>query len=124
MPLLPPRGVLRLSLLALPAAIVLISLAGLGVSMRALSDRRAQPMDFIVVAGMGAIALTLAIDISFSYQRHLQTGWMLDAYLPLIAIVPIAALTLTSAVRHQMLKMALVSFLAAAPIFLFATLLI
>lgn len=128
MPVVPPRGVLRLSLLALPTAMVLISLAGLGVSMRALIDRRAQPTDFIVVAGMGAIALTLAIHISFSYQRHLQTGWMLDAYpryyLPLIAIVPIAALALTSAIRHRMLKMALVSFLAAAPIFLFGTLLI
>ncbi len=128
MPMLPSRGALHLSLLALPAAIVLISLGGLGVSMRALIDRRAQPTDFIVVSGMGAIALTLAIHIAFSYQRHLQTGWMLDAYpryyLPLIAIVPIAALVLTSAVRHEKLKMALVSFLAGAPIVLFGTLLI
>jgi 4-amino-4-deoxy-L-arabinose transferase-like glycosyltransferase len=127
MPVLPPRGVLRLSLLALPAAIVLISFAGLGVSIRALIDRRAQPTDFIVAAGMGAIALTLAVHMAFSYQRHLQTGWMLDAYpryyLPSIAIVPIAALALTSAVRHQGLKIALVSFLAAAPIVLFGTLL-
>jgi hypothetical protein len=76
---------------------------------------------------MGAIALTLAIHMAFSYQRHLQTGWMLDAYpryyLPLIAVVPIAALGLTSTVRHQRLKMALVSFLAATPIVLFGRLL-
>jgi hypothetical protein len=124
---LPPLSALDLSLLALPAAIVLISLAGLGLSIRALIDRRAQPADFIVVAGMGAIALTLAIHMAFSYQRHLQTGWMLDAYpryyLPLIAVVPIAALGLTSTVRHQRLKMALVSFLAATPIVLFGRLL-
>lgn len=124
---LPPLDALDLSLLTLPVAIVLISLAGWGVSIRALIDRRAQPTDFIVVAGMGAITLTLVIHMAYSYQRHLQTGWMLDAYpryyLPLISIVPIAALTLTSAVRHQRLKMALVSFLAAAPIVLFGRLL-
>jgi hypothetical protein len=125
---LPPLDALGLSLLALPAAIVLISLAGLGVSIRALIDRRAQPTDFIVVAGMAALALTLAIHIAFSYQRHLQTGWMLDAYpryyLPLIAVVPTAALALTSAVRHQRWKMALISFLAAVPIVLFGRLLV
>ncbi len=124
---LPPLDALDLSLLTLPVAIVLISLAGWGVSIRALIDRRAQPTDFIVVAGMGAITLTLVIHMAYSYQRHLQTGWMLDAYpryyLPLISIVPIAALTLTSAVRLQRLKMALVSFLAAAPIVLFGRLL-
>jgi 4-amino-4-deoxy-L-arabinose transferase-like glycosyltransferase len=124
---LPPLSALDASVLALPAAIVLISLAGLGVSIRALIDRRAQPTDFIVVAGMGAIALTLAIHIAFSYKRHLQTGWMLDAYpryyLPLIPVIPIATLALTSAVRHQRLKMALVSFLVAAPIVLFGRLL-
>src|SRR3569832_1648662 len=76
---LPPLNALDLPLLALPAAIVLISFAGLGVSIRALIDRRAQPADFIVIAGMGALALTLAIHMAFSYQRHLQTGWMLDA---------------------------------------------
>jgi hypothetical protein len=125
---LPPLDALALSLLALPAATVLISLAGLGVSIRALINRRARPADIIVVAGMGALALTLAVHIAFSYQRHLQTGWMLDAYpryyLPLIPIVAIAALALTSAVRHPWWKTALVSFLAAAPIVLFGRLLV
>jgi hypothetical protein len=123
----PPFDALQLSLLALPAATILISLAGLGVSIRAVMDRRAQPTDFIVVAGMGALALTLAIHMAFSYQRHLETGWMQDAYpryyLPLIPIVPIAALALTSAVRHQGLKTTLVCFLATAPIILFGRLL-
>ena len=107
-------------LLVLPAAITMIAIAGWVVSTRSLLRRAARPSDFIVVAGMAALALTLAIHIGFSYQRHLQTGWMMDAYpryyLPLIAIVPMAALAGCSAVRNSRLRQGLVAFLVAAPI--------
>ncbi len=120
MPSLRPRETVQLSLLALPAAVVLISLAGYGVSLRALLNRNPQPQHFIVTAGMSAIVLTLAIHIAFSYHRHLQTGWQMDAYpryyLPLIAIIPIAALAASSAVPQHRLRTGLISFLVAAPI--------
>ncbi len=120
MPVLKPRGTLHLALLALPAAIVLVSVAGWFVSIRALANGAARPADFIVIAGMAALASTLAIHIVFSYERHLQTGWMMDAYpryyLPLIAIVPIATLAASSAISNLRLRSALRCFLMVAPI--------
>jgi hypothetical protein len=120
MPVLKPRGILHLALLALPAAIILVSIAGWIVSIRALLNGAALPADFIVIAGMAAFASTLAIHIAFSYERHLQTGWIMDAYpryyLPLIAIVPMAALAGSSAILNIRLRSALVCFLVVAPI--------
>ena len=120
MPALKPRGIFHLALLALPTAIILVSIAGWIASIRALLSGAARPADFIVIAGMAAFASTLAIHIAFSYERHLQTGWMMDAYpryyLPLIAIVPMAALAGSSAIPSIRLRSALVCFLAVAPI--------
>ena len=82
--------------------------------------RRPRPLDFLVVSGMASIALTLAVHIAFSYQRHLQTGWVMDAYpryyLPLIAIIPMAALTFCSTVQSHLLRVVLVAFLIGAPV--------
>jgi hypothetical protein len=120
MPVLKPRGLFHLALLALPAAIILVSIAGWIASIRALLNGAAQPADFIVIAGIAALVSTLAIHIAFSHARHLETGWMMDAYpryyLPLIAIVPMAALAGSSAIPNIRLRKALVSFLVVAPI--------
>jgi hypothetical protein len=120
MPVLRPRGMFHLALLALPATIILVSIAGWIVSIRALLNGAARPADFIVIAGMAAFASTLAIHIAFSYERHLQTGWMMDAYpryyLPLIAIVPMAALAGSSAILNIRWRSALLCFLVVAPI--------
>ena len=120
MPVLEPRGTFHLALLALPAAIVLLSIAGWIVSVRALLKGTARPADLIVIAGMAAIAVTLTIHIGFSYERHLQSGWMMDAYpryyLPLIAIVPMAALAGSSAIMNDRLRGGLICFLVVAPI--------
>jgi len=108
------------SLLALPATVILFSVAGWVVSARAILHGRQRPLDFLVVAGMASIALTLAVHIAFSYQRHLQTGWMMDAYpryyLPLVAIIPMAALTFSSTIQSDRWRMVLVAFLIGAPI--------
>jgi len=120
MPVLRPRNGFQLLLLALPAAITVLAVAGWVVSLRAIANHRPAPSDFLVVAGIVSIVLTLAIHIAFSYQRHLQSGWMMDAYpryyLPLIAIVPLAALTLASAIRSSRLRTMVVWFLVGAPI--------
>lgn len=120
MPVLRPRNSLQLALLILPATISLFSVAGWVVSLRAVLNCRPRPLDFLVVSGMASIALTLAVHIAFSYQRHLQTGWVMDAYpryyLPLIAIIPMAALTFCSTVQSHLLRVVLVAFLIGAPV--------
>ena len=74
----------------------------------------------MIVAGMLAIVATLIVHIVFSYQRHLQTGWMLDAYpryyLPMIAIVPLAAIRFVDAVASSKIRSMLLLFLIAAPL--------
>jgi hypothetical protein len=120
MPTLRPRNNFQIALLVLPTAITLLAVAGWVVSVRAFLNRRQSPLDFLVIAGMASIALTLAIHIAFSYQRHLQTGWVMDAYpryyLPLIAIIPMAALTFGSVLSSPRWRMVLVCFLIGAPI--------
>ena len=62
----------------------------------------------------------LPIHIAFSYGRHLETGWLMDAYpryyLPLIAIVPLACLSLADAIDWPALRRALIAFLILGPI--------
>jgi hypothetical protein len=120
MPSLHPRNSLQLALLILPVATLALAAAGVVVSARAILADRGGPSAAIVAAGMLAIVVTLAIHILFSYQRHLQTGWMMDAYpryyLPMIAIVPMAALAFTSAVRSAKTRALLLSFLVVAPL--------
>jgi hypothetical protein len=120
MPSLRPRNGLQLALLILPVAALALAAAGAAMSTRAIMADRGGPSASIVAAGMLAIVVTLAIHIVFSYQRHLQTGWMMDAYpryyLPMIAIVPMAALTFTCAIRSPKTRAFLLSFLVAAPL--------
>ena len=58
-----------------------------------------------MIAGTIALAATFAIHVAYSYGRHLATGWLMDAYpryyLPLIAIVPLAGLSLLAAVGRR-----------------------
>ena len=95
MPSLQPRNAFQLALLVLPGATLVLAAAGTLLSLRAI---RARPSpgetEVMIAAGMLAIIATLIVHIIFSYQRHLQTGWMLSRhrhYLPMIAIVPLAA---------------------------------
>jgi hypothetical protein len=89
------------------------------VSARRLWQQRERPLDTVVIAGWLAILLTFGFHFAFSYQRHLATGWMLDAYpryyLPLIAIIPLAALSLAKALSSQ-LRNLLIGFLILAPL--------
>jgi hypothetical protein len=120
MPTLAQRSAFNYAALALPAAAVLCSIAGFAISLRRLLRRAEMPIDVMVIAGMLAIAATLACNIAFSYGRHLSTGWMMDAYpryyLPLAAVVPLACLTLLGAVEHPRWRTALLGLLIAGPI--------
>jgi len=122
MPSLKPRNDFQFALLVLPGATLAFAAAGTLLSWRAIRAGRrvSSDTDVLVAAGTLATVATLVVHIVFSYQRHLATGWMMDAYpryyLPMIAIVPLAALTLANAVPSARVRSMLLTFLIAAPL--------
>lgn len=120
MPSLLPRNEWHLALNILPATLLALAIAGAVTALRALVRGTASACDVVVIGGMAAIAATLSIHIAFCYQRHLASGWMMDAYaryyLPLLAVVPMAALALVGRLPAGRLRAAVILFLIAAPI--------
>jgi hypothetical protein len=120
MPALAQRSPLNDAALALPVGALLCALAGLAVSLRRILRREETALDVIVIAGALAILATFSCNMLFSYGRHLATGWRMDAYpryyLPLIAIVPLAGLSLLSAAQAPRWRMALLAFLIIGPL--------
>jgi hypothetical protein len=119
MPALGERNVLQYSMLAIPVAALGCALAGIALSLCRLWRRQDSALDIVVSAGAVALVATFAIHVTYSYGRHLATGWMMDAYpryyLPLAAIVPLAGLSLLAAVETPRRRAALLAFLIAAP---------
>jgi hypothetical protein len=120
MPTLAARSVFNYAMLAIPVAALLCALSGVSLSARRTWQRNETALDVVVVAGTLALAATFAVHIGYSYQRHLATGWLMDAYpryyLPLIAIVPLAGLSLVAAVGQPRWRAALLAFLMAGPV--------
>lgn len=101
----------------LPVGAVALALAGFARSL--LIRGEAATLDIIIVCGMLAIVATMLIHAGFSYRRHLDTGWMMDAYpryyLPLIAIVPVAGFSFANAIARDRLRTGLLFFLLVSP---------
>lgn len=120
MPALGTRNPLNHAMLVIPVAALGCALGGLVVSLRRLWRHRETALDVIVIAGALAIAATFAIHVSYSYGRYAATGWLMDAYpryyLPLIAIVPLAGLSLLAAIDAPHRRAALLAFLVAGPV--------
>lgn len=120
MPVLGARSVFNYAMLTVPAAALACAAAGVAVSLRKLWRRRETTRDVVVIAGAAALAVTVAIHVAYSYDRHLATGWMLDAYpryyLPLAAIVPLAGLSLVGAIEAPRWRAGLLAFLITGPI--------
>lgn len=120
MPTLRPRGPMQYALFVCPAILLLTALAGAALALRAVAQRKPAPGDLVIAAGTLATILTLAVHIAFSYHRHVQTGWMMDAYpryyLPLLALMPMAALRLVSSRPSPRARSVLLALLIAAPI--------
>ncbi len=99
MPTLGARSALNYAMLVIPVAALGCALPGLGLSLRRLWRRQETALDVVVIAGATAIAATFTIHVGYSYGRYAATGWLMDAYpryyLPLIAIVPLACLSLS-----------------------------
>jgi hypothetical protein len=119
MPALGGRNVLQYSMLAIPVAALGCALTGIALSLRRLWRRHETALDIVVLAGTVALVATFAIHVTYSYGRHLATGWLMDAYpryyLPLAAIVPLAGLSLLADVKAPRWRAALLAFLIAGP---------
>ncbi len=119
MPTLGDRNVLQYSMLAIPVAALGCALTGIALSLRRLWRRQDTALDVVVIAGTIALVATFAIHVTYSYGRHLATGWLMDAYpryyLPLAAIVPLAGLSLLIAVDVPRRRAALLAFLITGP---------
>jgi hypothetical protein len=85
MPSLKPRNALNYAALAIPITAALCALAGLVLAVRRIASEKADPLDIVVAAGCLAFAGTFAIHGIFSYQLHVEFGWLTTAY-PLGAI--------------------------------------
>jgi hypothetical protein len=121
MPTLAPRGALNYAMLAIPVLAMLCAFAGIAVSLRRMARREETPSDALAVAGFAAIAATFVCHLVYSYGWHVATGFMMAAYpryyLPTAAILPLAGLSLLSAVDDPRWRGALTGFLVAGPIF-------
>ncbi len=119
-PALGARSALNYAMLVVPVAALGCALAGLAYSLRRLWRRHETALDTVVIGGALAIAATFAIHVGYSYGRYVATGWLMDAYpryyLPLIAIVPLACLSLLAAVETPRRRAALLAFLIAGPV--------
>ena len=119
MPALGDRNVLQYSMLAIPVTALGCALTGIALSLRRLWRRQDSALDVVVIAGTIALVATFAIHVTYSYGRHVATGWLMDAYpryyLPLAAVVPLAGLSLLAAVEAPRWRAALLAFLIAGP---------
>jgi hypothetical protein len=120
MPTLKPRSTLNYAALAIPVAAALCALAGLALALRRITFGKADPLDILVAAGSLAFAATLLIHGIFSYQLHVEFGWLTSAYpryyLPLLAIVPLADVVLLNAIKQPTARTMLLFFLIGGPI--------
>lgn len=120
MPTLGARSDLNYAALVIPVEALGCALAGIALSLRRLSRRGESAFDVVVVAGSVSIAATFAIHVIYSYGRYVATGWLMDAYpryyLPLIAIVPLACLSLLSAIETPRWRNGVLAFLISGPI--------
>lgn len=105
LPSLAPRDAFHFAMLVIPAIAILVAAVGVGVSVRRLASRAEQPSDVLVLACAAAFAVTFVCHLWFSYRRHLDTGWMMDAYpryyLPIAPFVPLAGLSAVAAAARR-----------------------
>lgn len=120
MPTLGARSDLNYAALVIPVETLGCALAGLIVSLHRLRRRRESALDVVALAGAASIAATFAIHVTYSYGRYVATGWLMDAYpryyLPLIAIVPLACLSLLAGIATPRWRNGVLAFLISAPV--------
>lgn len=99
----PPETHLEIALLAAPAACLVIGWLGIAQAARAMGRGESDAMAAFVVYGALAIGLVILVHIGFTFQRHLETGWLRGVYpryyFPLLPVLPAACAWLISSRR-------------------------
>jgi hypothetical protein len=119
MPTLMSRNALNYAALVIPVAAALCAFAGLVVSAQRIARGNEGPIDIVVAAGALAFTGMFVIHGIYSYELHVAFGWMVGAYpryyLPLVALVPLAGLSLLAAIKQPRTRAMLTGFLIASP---------
>lgn len=114
------RNMLHYAMLVAPVFAIACAVAGFYVSVRRIARREEQSADVLVAVGFVFLLFTLACHLVFSYRHHVVYAYVADAYpryyLPLGAVVPLAGLSLLSAIRAPRRREALNVMLIAAPL--------
>jgi hypothetical protein len=120
MPTLGQRSLFQYAMVLIPTATLLCAFAGIALSLRRLWRREDGALDVVLIASSIAFVATFAIHVTYSYGRHLATGWLMDAYpryyLPIAAMVPLAGLSLLAGVTSPRWRTALLALLIAGPV--------
>jgi hypothetical protein len=116
----PPRGAIQSAALVFPVFAIGVAAAGVWLAARRFASRMASSDEVLVVACAVAFVSMFAVHVWFSYQRHLSTGWMMDAYpryyFPIAPFVPLAGLVAARAWSKH--RDGLLTGLAVAPVLL------
>jgi hypothetical protein len=119
MPTLKPRNAVNYATLAIPVLAALGAFAGILIAIWRITCGKAGPFEIVIAAGALAFAGTFVIHGIFSYELHLEFGWLTSAYpryyLPLAALVPLAGLSLLGAIQQPFARQILLFFLIAGP---------
>jgi hypothetical protein len=114
------RDIFNYAMLIIPVTALICASAGGILSLRRLWHRQETVLDVVVIAGAFSLFVTLVLHVHHAYADHLATGWLEEAYpryyLPLVAIVPLAGLSLLAAIESPRWRNALLGFLIAGPI--------
>jgi hypothetical protein len=122
-PLLTKRSIVQTAMLAVPLTALLIAAAGTATALgRVIRAEQADAASKLTIAGTTAIAVTLGVHMVFSYQRHRETGWLMDAYpryyLPMIFVISLATVLFVRHLQHRWLRSGLTTFLLLSPMLL------
>jgi hypothetical protein len=79
-PPLVPRTGLQILLLAVPAVGALLAALGVGLSLRGVRRPARDPAALFVLCGAIALGAVMAIHLGFTFERHLETGWLKGIY--------------------------------------------
>jgi hypothetical protein len=120
MPTLKPRNTLNYASLAIPIMAALGAFAGILAAIRRIASGKGNPLEIVICAGALAFGGTFVIHGIFSYELHTEFGWLTTAYpryyLPLAALVPLAGLSFSDAIKQPFAHGTLLAFLIAGPL--------
>lgn len=90
-----PRAAIEIALLAVPLACLVLAVLGVVIASRPPRHRHRTPIEVLVLCGTIAVAVVMAVHLGFTFERHLETGWLKGVYpryyFPLLPLLAAAA---------------------------------